>query len=136
MVQRQSACHILHDLAPPSSSSNGIHDQCMIVTDISGVGNSCLRRKKSALVAQLQLENLQPRRTSDKVCMIHVQNNERSCTKTKKNRCRSARAQNPRLHGHKLQVPYSRTDEYTVCIRTSRQLSDSGTLSPQVLNQP
>ena len=45
MVQRRSARRILHDFSPTTSAS--------------------------ALVAQLQLENLQSGRTSDKVCMMY-----------------------------------------------------------------
>ena len=85
MVQRRSARRILHDFSPTSSAS--------------------------ALVAQLQRDNLQSRSTSDKVCMMY---NIMNCLVEVNP---AAGLLQPRSHscrGHKyqLQVSHSRTDMY------------------------
>ena len=84
MVQRRSARRILHDFSSTSSAS--------------------------ALVAQLQLENLQSRRTSDRVSMMYkiinglVDVNPAALLEPSN---RSSRG-----HQAKLQIPHSQTDTY------------------------
>ena len=99
---RMSANRILHDRNPTYSAS--------------------------ILVAQLQLENMQFRRTSDKNTS-DVQNHKQTCRC--KPRCRSARTHNPQLQGDTITNSKSPTPEQSrACILTSHRQSDSGTLSP------
>ena len=107
MVQRRSAYCILRDFSPMSSAS--------------------------ALVAQLQLDNMQSWRTSDKVCMMDTILNGlvdvHPAPGLLELRNRSSRG-----YKYRFQVPIP--EQTRTCIRTSHQQSDSGTLSPQVLHQP
>ena len=102
MVQRQSARRILHDFSPTSSAS--------------------------ALVTKRQLEKLQSRRTSDKVCRMYMTMNGLVDVNSAESLL-GYRNCFPRGTDTNFKSP---TSEYTCSYSlTSHQQSDSGTLSPR-----
>ena len=85
MVQRRSARRILRDVSPTSSAS--------------------------AQVVQLQLENLQSGRTSNKVCMVYKIMNGLVDVEPAAGQLQPG-TRSSREHRYQLQVPHSRTDTY------------------------